>query len=164
MVISNTTTVYQLGSLLAIAKGVLHPPFPVAFCLPGFANRHIQSTEVVLELKVNGTLRGRKSDGLYDIRKRNLVYFGNVLGRMIGQTHATPFDIDTPVVRNDSRTLAPLHLDGHANRDCGFRGRNGSVRHLVRKHQIDIFRCQGGKHALVWSFCRLFARIKDSLD
>jgi hypothetical protein len=117
----------------------------------------------MLEFEINCTFRGRESDGFDNIRKRNLIYFSNVLEKKVW-SRKTP----------SMFTLTHLSYE-MIQESLGYLISMGMpIKAVDFTEGVEMFnastRCQIGidlrarKCLLVCSLCRLFALIKDSLD
>lgn len=67
----------------ALTQGLCQALLPVAFGLLTSLDSHVQCSEVVFQLKVNGALSSRERDVLDVISERNFVDLGNILGELI---------------------------------------------------------------------------------
>lgn len=71
--------VLQWVDLRALSQGLSQPLFSVTLALLPTLHRHVESTKMVLEFKVNSSLCGGKIDLLDVLLAWDLVDFGNVL-------------------------------------------------------------------------------------
>lgn len=144
----------ELEHVLALSERLRQTFFAITFVLATSLDGHVESSQMMLEFEVDGSLGGRQVDHFHHLHRRDLVDLGDILDSSLALVNFQLLSM-LPVGRTGRGRSDRAHGDEHAILKCAPRGTNGTSRRLAQ-HKSAQDQPEVAGHAPVCSRRRFF--------